>query len=130
MTSPVPLDSRLHGAGRRLVIAFLDGIDPPPASRRDVVDEQDAADAVVMVLATIEEQLQASRIRPEVASRMAALLMLVRDFVRPIPAGTTVDGDELLTADLAEMVGVVRLIRGSRMSGDGDGHRGEGAAGG
>src|SRR5664279_1103000 len=128
MTSPVPLDGRLHGAGQRLVIAFLQGIEPPPAGPRGVVQEQDAVDAVVMVLAIIQEQLQASRIRPEVGTRMAALLMLVRDFVRPLPAGTTA-GDDLLTADLAEMVDVVRLIRGSRVSQSGDGHRGEGAAG-
>src|SRR5664279_3617806 len=82
MTSPVPLDGRLHGAGQRLVIAFLQGIEPPPAGPRDVVQEQDAVDAVVMVLATIQEQLQACQIRPEVGSRMAALLMLVRDFIR------------------------------------------------
>ena len=92
-----------------------------------MVQEQDAVDAVVMVLAIIQEQLQASRIRPEVGTRMAALLMLVRDFVRPLPADTTA-GDDLLTADLAEMVDVVRLIRGSRVSQSGDGHRGEGAA--
>src|SRR5664279_1312643 len=127
MTSPVPLDGRLHGVGQRLVIAFLQGIEPPPAGPRDVVQEQDAVDAVVMVLATIQEQLQACQIRPEVGTRMAALLMLVRDFVRPLPAGTTA-GDDLLTADLAEMVDVVRLIRGSRVSRSGDGHRGEGAA--
>jgi len=128
MTSPVPLDGRLQGAGQRLVIAFLQGIEPPPAGPRDVVQEQDAVDAVVMVLATIQEQLQACQIRPEVGSRMAALLMLVRDFIRPLPAAATADGRDLLTADLAEMVDVVRLIRGSRVSRSGDDHRGEGAA--
>ena len=127
MTS-VPLDGRLYGAGQQLVFAFLQGTERPPASPRDVVQEQDAVDAVVMVLATIQEQLQASRIRPEVGTRMAALLLLVRDFVRPLPAGTTA-GYDLLTADLAEMVEVVRLIRSSRVNPDGDGHRGEGAAG-
>ena len=116
MTSPVPLDGRLHGAGQRLVVAFLHGTERPPASPRDVVQEQDAVDAVVMVLATIQEQLQASRIRPEVGSRMASLLMLVRDFIRPLPAGTAADGRDVLTADLAEMVDVVRLIRGSRIN--------------
>ena len=116
MTSPVPLDGRLQGAGQRLVIAFLQGIEPPPAGPRDVVQEQDAVDAVVMVLATIQEQLYACQIRPEVGSRMAALLMLVRDFIRPLPAAATADGRDLLTADLAEMVDVVRLIGGSRIS--------------
>ena len=126
MTSPVPLDGRLYGAAERLLLAFAQGAETPSADRRGVVQEQDAVDAVVMVLALIQEQLQASRIRPEVGTRMAALLMLVRDFVRPLPAGTTT-GYDLLTADLAEMVDVVRLIRGSRVSQGGDGHHGEGA---
>ena len=116
MTSQVPLDSRLYGAGQRLLVEFAQGKERPPAARRDVVQEQDAVDAVVMVLATIQEQLQASRIRPEVGSRMAALLMLIRDFIRPLPEGTAADGRDLLTADLAEMVDVVRLIGGSRIS--------------
>ena len=128
MTSSVPLDGRLYGACQQLVVAFLHGTERPSASPRDVVQEQDAVDAVVMVLAIIQEQMQAARIRPEVGTRMAALLMLVRDFVRPLPAGTTA-GYDLLTADLAEMVEVVRLIRSSRVNPDGDGHRGEGAAG-
>ena len=74
-----------------------------------MVREQDAIDAVVLLFAAIQEQVQANRIRPEVATRMAALLMLVRDFIRPLPPGIAADGSDLLTADLAEMVEVVRL---------------------
>lgn len=114
MTSPVPLDGRLYGAAERLLLAFAQGAETPSADRRGVVQEQDAVDAAVMLFATIHEQVQASRIRPEVGTRMAALLMLVRDFIRPLPASITADGPDLLTADLAEMTEVVRLTRISR----------------
>lgn len=114
MTSPVPLDSRLFAAGQRLLVEFLQGTENPPMASRQVVQEQDAVDAVVMVLAAIQEQLQAARIRPEVASRMAALLMLIRDFIRPLPEWTADDGGDLLTADLTEMVEVIRLVTASR----------------
>ncbi len=114
MTSPVPLDGRLYGAAERLLLAFAQGAETPSADRRGVVQEQDAVDAAVMLFATIHEQVQASRIRPEVGTRMAALLMLVRDFIRPLPASIAADGPDLLTADLAEMTEVVRLTRISR----------------
>jgi len=111
MTAHVPLDARLHGAAQQLLIARLGGSEPPPADPRGVVSEQDAVDAALMLSAAIDEQVLASRISPAAAARMAALLMVVRDYVRPLPPGLAADGSDLLTQDLSEMVRAVRLTR-------------------
>ena len=50
------------------------------------MQEQDALDAFVLLTAAITEQLQTGRFAPHVASRMGALLMVVREYVLPPPA--------------------------------------------
>lgn len=114
MTSQIPLDRRLYGIAQQLMIAMVSGREPEPGPRRDVVSEQDAVDAALLLLAAIQEQLQANRIRTDAANRMIALLMLVRDYVRPLPPGIAADGTDRFTSDLAEMVEVVRLSRPAR----------------
>jgi hypothetical protein len=109
MTSLPPLDQRLYGAGQQLLLARSRGADEQPAADRNLVSEQDAVDAVLLLLASIEEQLRAGRIAPESATRMGALLLLVRDYVRPLPPGIAEDGTDLLSKDIAELVEVVRL---------------------
>ena len=98
-------------AAQQLLIAHLSGSDAPSAAPRNVVSEQDAVDAALMLFAAIQEQAQLSRIAPGTATRMGALLMLVRDYIRPLPAGIAADGTDLLASDLAEMVAAVRLTR-------------------
>ena len=75
------------------------------------MQEQDAVDAAVLLLAAIQEQLEAARIRQEAGTRMIALLMMIRDYIRPLPPGMAADGSDLLTADLSQMVDVVRATR-------------------
>jgi hypothetical protein len=113
MTSPVSLDRRLAGAAQQLLLARLSGAERAPASHRDVVHEQDAVDATLLLLAAIQEQMQNRGLRQEVGSRMIALLMVIRDYVRPLPSGIAADGSDLLTSDIAEMVQVVRAARAS-----------------
>jgi hypothetical protein len=114
MTSAAPLDGRLYGAAQQLLISRMHGSETPPAAARGLVTEQDAVDAALLLFAVIEEQVRGSRIALETAARMAALLMLIRDHVRPLPPGIAEDGTDLLTRDLAEMVEVVRLVGGIR----------------
>ncbi len=109
MTSPAPLDQRLYGAAQQLLLARMRGADEQPAADRDIVSEQDAVDAILLLFATVQEQLQSSRIAPESATRMGALLVLVRDYIRPLPPGIAEDGTDLLSQDIAEMVEAVRL---------------------
>ena len=67
MTSQIPLDRRLYGIAQQLLIAMVSGREPEPGPRRDVVSEQDAVDATLLLLAAIQEQLQANRIRTDSA---------------------------------------------------------------
>lgn len=61
--------------------------DPPPAgANRGIVDLQDALDAVVHVGAVIDEEAQAGAIPPERARFVAALLVVIREYLRPLPA--------------------------------------------
>jgi hypothetical protein len=108
------LDRRLYDAARHLLVAAIDGADPTAEEPRETVSEQDALDAIVLLLAAIQEQVNASRIQPESGARMAALLMLIREFVRPLPPVIAADGTDLIAGDLAELAQVVRLARNRR----------------
>jgi hypothetical protein len=110
MTGYVSLDSRIYGIAQRLLMDHARHAETESAPARGLVDEQDAVDAIVMILAGLTEQVQAGRMEPGVATRLGALLMLVRDHVRPLPPGLTSDGTDMLTSDLAELVGVVRSL--------------------
>jgi hypothetical protein len=109
MTPFAALDQRLSGAAKQLILSELSGTTSAPSVPRELVQEQDAVDALLLAFAAIQEQVQASRMAPEAGARLAALLMLVRDFVRPLPPGIAPDGNDLLTVDLAEMLKAVRL---------------------
>jgi len=111
MTSFAPVDQRLYGAAQQLILAHLAGTEPQQGNPRDIVQEQDAVDALLLSLVAIQEQVQAGGLPPDIAFRMVALLMVVRDYLRPIPGGITEDGTDLLTADIAQLVEVVRLSR-------------------
>jgi len=108
MTSVAPLDQRMYGAAKRLLLARLGGADEKPAAQRCLVTEQDAVDATLLLVAAIQEQLLAGRIPRGSATRMCALLMLIRDHIRPLPPGIAADGTDLLSKDIAAMVQVVR----------------------
>lgn len=106
----MPLDKRLSGAAQRLLLERAYGAAseiPPP---RNLVNEQDAVDATVMLIAALSEQVHMGCVTAESGARMTALLMVIREYVRPLPAGVAPDGTDLLTSDLAEMVAVVRAV--------------------
>jgi len=111
MTSFAPVDQRLYGAAQQLILAHLAGTEPLPGDPRGVVLEQDAVDALLLSLVAIQDQVQSGGLPPSAAFRIAALLMVVRDYIRPLPGGITEDGTDLLTADIGQLVEVVRLSR-------------------
>jgi hypothetical protein len=75
---------------------------PPP---RDVVTLQDALNAIMAVAAVIDEATQAGRIPVDRGVEAAAMLMVARDYIQPLPRGQAYEGapDEV-TPDLQEMV--------------------------
>lgn len=110
MPMTTSLDQRLFGVAQKLLLERAYGTAsevPPP---RNVVREQDAVEATVTLVALISEQVHIGCVTPDVGARMAAMLMVVRDYVRPLPPGIDANGRDLLTSDLTEMVAVIRAL--------------------
>ena len=107
-----PLDigagNRLYGMMQHLMSLAADGQLPGPARARGVVTRKDALDASLQLAAVIDEATQAGRIPPERGVHAASMLMLVRDYVKPLPH-IPGDGDtDQVTPDLAEMAAALR----------------------
>jgi len=78
-----------------------------------VVTRDDALDAVLQVAAVIDEAAQVGRIPAERAAHGAAMLMLVRDYIQPLPAVPGPDGGpDKVTPDLAELAKLLRRLGG------------------
>lgn len=102
------LEGRLLGMMQALMAAAqhheFDEVAP-----RGVVEQQDALDAVLQLAAVIDSQIQAGRIAPDTGLHAAAMLMIVRDYIKPLPT----EGDEDIenvTEDLREKVTQLRTI--------------------
>jgi hypothetical protein len=79
---------------------------------RNVVQSQDALDAVLQLAAVIDEATQAGRIEQERGKHAATMLMVIRDFIKPLPRGLAPDGvTDNLTRDLEEIVAALRQAR-------------------
>ena len=73
---------------------------------------QDALDAVIQVAAVIDEATQDGRIPAARGQHAAAMLMLIREYIQPLPRGLDADGvTDNLTTDLGGMVMALREAR-------------------
>ena len=78
---------------------------PEKPDPRKVVELQDALDAVIQLAAVIGEETQADRIPADRGQHAAAMLMLVREYIQPLPRGLDTDGvSDNLTTDLGAIV--------------------------
>jgi hypothetical protein len=76
------------------------------------VQSQDALDAVLQLAAVIDEATQAGRIDRERGKHAATMLMVIRDYIQPLPQGLAADGTtDNLTPDLEEIVAALRQAR-------------------
>jgi hypothetical protein len=80
-------DRRLHGMMQHLMAAYAQQLAPERPDPRGVVELQDALDAVIHLAAVIDEATQAGRITVARGQHAAAMLMLVREYVQPLPRG-------------------------------------------
>jgi hypothetical protein len=98
------LDGRLYGMMQYLMATAAQHGQPDIPEPRGVVQLQDALDAVLQIAAVIDSQ--ADNIPADVAKNAAAFLMIIRDYIKPLPRGTTEDGGpDPVTPDLQEKVG-------------------------
>jgi hypothetical protein len=107
-------DRRLYGMMQHLMVLAARQELPEPAAPRGVVTRDDALDAVLLLAAVIDEVTQAGRIPAEHGAAAGALLMLVRDYIQPLPAVPTDDGlADKVTPDLAELARTLRQEGGA-----------------
>jgi hypothetical protein len=115
MTQPdVGAERRLYGMMQHLMagMASQKPLEVPP--ERGVVTLQDALDAVMQAAAVIDEETQAGRIPVERGIHVAAMLMVIRDYIQSLPPGLAEEGGpDLVTPDLEELVTALRLARRS-----------------
>jgi hypothetical protein len=103
------LDGRLYGMMQMLMRVAAGG--PHPELRisapRDVVELQDALNAVLQLAAVIDSQVQADHIPIETGMHAAAMLMVIRDYLKPLPSEG--EGDPAsVTGDLEAKVADLR----------------------
>ncbi len=85
---------------------------PEKPDPRGVVELQDALDAVIQLAGVIDEETQAGRIPVVRGQHAASMLMLVREYIQPLPRGLDADGvTDSLTTDLGAMVMALREAR-------------------
>lgn len=111
-TPPADLGQRLYGMMQYLMAAYAQQISPGVPEARNIVRLQDALDAVLQLAAVIDEATQSGRIPVERGKHAASMLMVVRDYVQPLPRGLAADGvTDRVTPDLEELVAALRQAR-------------------
>lgn len=112
MAGDLSASQRLYGMMQFLMAHYAEAEEPTPANPRSVVELQDALDALLQVAFVIDEHIQAGQISPGRGVHAAAMLMLVRDYLQPLPEGVAEDGGrDLVAPDLQELVDALRQVR-------------------
>jgi hypothetical protein len=111
-TPPADLGQRLYGMMQYLMAAYAQQVSPEVPAARNVVQLQDALDAVLQLAAVIDEATQAGHIELVRGKYAATMLMVLRDYIQPLPRGLADDGvTDNLTPDLEEIVAALRQAR-------------------
>jgi hypothetical protein len=98
---------------QHLMTLAANGKRPEAGPPRGVVTQDDAVDAALVLAAFIDEATQAGRVPAERGVAAAAMLMIIREYIRPLPVVPGGDGADRVTPDLAELVATLREAGGS-----------------
>jgi hypothetical protein len=113
MTQPdVGPERRLYGMMQHLLTIAAHGRLPEGVPARNVVTRDDALDAVLQLAAVIDEATQAGRWPAGQGVHGAAMLIIIREYIQSLPPGPMPDGTDGVTADLAELVRMIRQQHG------------------
>src|SRR5260221_11557616 len=111
----VGAERRMYGMMQHLFTRSAHGQPPEIPPARGIVTLQDALDSVLQVGLVIDEATQAGRIPAERGAHAGAMLMLIREYIQPLPRGLADDGvTDDATADLAELAAALRQVREAR----------------
>jgi hypothetical protein len=112
VSEPVAADERLYATMQRLMVMYARRQTSEIPGPRGVVKRQDALDAVIQLAAVVDEAVHADAIPVDRGMHAAAMLMVLREFVQPLPPDWDGDGcTDYLNADLAMMVTALRKAR-------------------
>jgi hypothetical protein len=103
---------RLYRMMQHLMVLAANQQQPEAPAPRHEVTREDARDAVLQVAAVIDEAVEAGRIPADRGVNAVAMLMLIRDYVEPLPAVPGEDGKDRVTPDLVEVLKALRLAGG------------------
>jgi len=93
---------------RALLALAASGHTAPSPASRGVVTADDAVDAVLQIAIVIEQAVRSGAISEELGVQAGAMLMLVRDYVQPLPPGPGEGPADMVTGDLAALARVLR----------------------
>jgi hypothetical protein len=102
------LGGRALGMMQMLMASYATS-QPLIGPERGIVDRNDAMDAIVQVAAAVDEWLQSGLVPEDRALHVMLMLMVIRDFVAPLP--DTEGSELLLRRDLEEAIGALRATR-------------------
>lgn len=103
--------ARLYGVMQLLMSRMAQRVANEVPPWRGVVTQQDALDAVLQVAAVIDLATRSGQIPAAAGTHAGAMLMLVRDYVQPLPRGTETGSRDPVTADLDEIAAALREAR-------------------
>ena len=84
MADAVEISERALELMQALAAAYANG-EVPEGPNRGIVGRRTAMDAVMQIYAVLEEQLVDERVSDEVGLHGMAMLMLIREYVLPLP---------------------------------------------
>lgn len=102
---------RAYRMMQMLMASRANDVEVPVGEDRGVVELEDALDAVIQAAAVIDEYTQDGSIPVERGVWAGGMLMVIRDYLQPLPPGTDASGHDKFTDDLREMVEALREAR-------------------
>jgi hypothetical protein len=104
------LGTRALGMMQFLMAQWANRVEPQSVEPRGVVQADDVAHAVLQIAAAVDEWLQSDVVPVDRALHVMTMLMIVRDYAMPLPRGGPEGEPDPVTADLEELVTLLRQI--------------------
>ena len=112
VSAPVAADERLYAKMQHLMVVYGRRQACEIPDSRGVVERQDALDAAIQLAAVLDEAVQAGAIPVDRGMHAVAMLMVLREYVQPLPPDWDGDGcTDYLVDDLALIVTALREAR-------------------
>jgi hypothetical protein len=113
MTNPdIGPEQRLYRTMQDLLTTAAHEQLPEIPAARNAVTREDALDAVLQLAAIIDDTTQEERWPAAQGVHGAAMLMIIREYIKALPPELMPDGTDRATSDLTELAGTLRRQHG------------------